>query len=69
MAGLDVPARGQHDPVELIECRLDRVEELGQRQRYCAGEEQRALHADAAVIAEVVKARGHPNQRAPRICP
>src|SRR5689334_14834991 len=65
---LDVPAGGEHDPVDLIERRLDGIEQLGQRQWHRAGEEQRALHTDAAVVAEVMKARGHSDQRTPRNC-
>ena len=52
--------RGEGDPVKSIEGRLDRIRQLRQRQRQRTGEQQRTLDPHAAVVANVVKARGHP---------
>jgi hypothetical protein len=60
---LDVASRRQHDRVDRVERGVDRVTELRQRHRQTAGQQQRPVHADAAVVAEVVQARRDTDQR------
>jgi hypothetical protein len=67
-AGFDVATRCQHQGVDRVEGRTDRVQELGQRHGQPAGEQHRTVHADAAVVAEVVQAGRHSDQRLGHIC-
>ncbi len=60
----DVAAGREHDRVELLERGVDPCGELGERDRQAAHLQQWALHADPAVVAEVVQARRDADQRA-----
>ena len=54
--GIDVATGGQHHCVKPPEHRLDRLGQLGQHHRHATSRVERTLHADAAVVAEVVQA-------------
>ena len=65
-ARVDVPAAAEQDPVAGVERVFEVAADARQHHPDAAGERQRLLEADAAVVAEVVQAQREADNRFPR---